>query len=85
MVGAEAAADLEAVEFREHHVKHDEVRRLLGYASERLRARAGGAHVVTRISEAARDQRTQFVVVFNNQKVRAHGSVREKAARTNER
>ena len=59
-------ARLEAVHFRQHHVEHDQIRRLRVRLFERLRAIDGRADGVTRLFEVELDQFHRLRLVIHN-------------------
>ena len=65
--GAQAAADLEPVELRQHHVEHDEVERLLGEAVERLAAVDGLHDLVAVLAQRIGQQRLDRLLVVDEQ------------------
>ena len=64
---SQAAADLEAVEPRQHHVEDDEVELLLGEAVERLAAVAGRDHLVALLAQRVGEQRLHGLLVVDEQ------------------
>ena len=64
---AQAPADLEPVDLRQHHVEHDEVERLLGEARERLAA-VGRLHdLVAVLAQREGEQRLDRLLVVDEQ------------------
>ncbi len=69
---AQAAADLDPVELRQHDVEDDEVEPLLGEAIERLAAVAGGDHLVSVLAQRIPEQGLNGVLVVDEEDPRAH-------------
>src|SRR5436190_1465483 len=66
-LGADAPADLEAVELRQHHVEHHEVERLLADLVERLLAVERGYDVVTLAAECAVEELLNGLLVVDDE------------------